>query len=227
MRRTRVKICGVTRVEDALAAARAGADAIGMVFYSGAKRCITAERAKEILSVLPPFVTSVGLFVDSPAAEVRRVALSLGLRHVQLHGHEDAESVRQLEGFAVLKAVRVAREIFRSELDAWREAIASGLPQLRGLVLETPTSAPGGTGIENDWNAVREAQAAGAFTGLPPIIAAGGLTPENVAPVVRDLHPWAVDVSSGVEESFGHKSSKKIEAFIAAVADGTSAIDSI
>jgi len=205
------------RVEDALAAARLGADAIGLVFHRSSFRCVTAGQAWGILRALPPFVTPVGLFVDASAEEVRDTAGSLGLRHVQLHGGEDADCVRKLEGLIVIKAVRVASETFQAELAAWREAIARyHLANLRGLVLETPAVAPGGTGMPNDFAFVKACQDAGMMDGLPPIIAAGGLTPGNVANVIRDLRPWAVDVSSGVESSRGIKSPEKIEAFIAA-----------
>ena len=217
MKRTRIKICGITRAQDATAAAAAGADAIGMVFYRSARRCITLETAREILSVLPPFVTPVGLFVNSPPDEIIQIAGALGLRHLQLHGDEYVECVRRLEGYAVIKAVRVTKSGFRSELDKWRHAIEAGLPQLRGFVLETAADGVGGTGISNDWQTVREAKDSGAFGGLPAIIAAGGLTPENVGQVVRDIQPWAVDVSSGVEAEFGIKSKQKIESFVAAV----------
>ena len=219
MPRTRVKICGITRVEDAVAAADAGADAVGMVFYRSARRCISTETAKQILAALPAFVTPVGLFVDSPADDIREFAGALGLRHLQLHGDEDVDCVRKLEGFATIKAVRVTADGFRKELGKWR---AARLPQLRGLVLETAADRPGGTGIGNDWATVRQARDAGAFEGLPSIIAACGLTPQNVGQVVRDIRPWAVDVSSGVESSYGIKSPQKIAEFIAAVraADG-------
>src|SRR5437879_4623095 len=111
--RTRIKICGITRVEDALAAARAGADAIGMVFYKSAPRCITIQRAREILAVLPPFVTPVGLFVDAAVDEVLRTAGELPLRHVQLHGRETPETVAGLRGRAVIKALRVSKATLR------------------------------------------------------------------------------------------------------------------
>jgi phosphoribosylanthranilate isomerase len=218
--RTRIKICGITRREDAQAAARAGADAIGMVFYPAARRCIPIDRARQILHTLPAFVTPVGLFVDQDVDEVRRIAGSLHLRHVQLHGRESAEDVAALREFTIVKAIRAARETLRAELDLWRENMESlDLCNLQGFVLETPsTTAPGGTGVENDWTAVADVQRAGAFEGLPPIIAAGGLRPDNVADVVRLLHPYAVDVSSGVESAFGEKSPEKIEAFIEQVA---------
>jgi phosphoribosylanthranilate isomerase len=215
MTRTRIKICGIGRVEDALAAARAGADAIGLVCYESAARYVPPGVAREILTKLPPFVTPVGLFVDSPVIQVRALAGPLRLRHIQLHGHEDAKCVRELPEFVVIKAVRVARETFAAEMNAWKEEIRrGGLSHFRGIVLETAADAPGGTGLVNDWDFVRECQAQGLFDGLPPIIAAGGLTPGNVAEVVRTLHPWAVDVSSGVEVTKGIKSAEKIEAFV-------------
>jgi phosphoribosylanthranilate isomerase len=213
--RTRIKICGITRVEDALAAANAGADAIGMVFYKRAPRCITISRAKEILAALPAFVTPVGLFVDAPVDEILSVTNELRLRHVQLHGLETPEIVAALRTHVIIKAVRVERATFAREVEAWRVAINSlRLTNFAGLLLETPTTSAGGTGVENDWEFIAEQQRVGRFAELPPIIAAGGLKPQNVARVVRDLRPWAVDVSSGVEETLGQKSAKKLERFI-------------
>jgi phosphoribosylanthranilate isomerase len=218
VQRTRIKICGITRVEDALAAARAGADAIGMVFYKPAPRCITMDRARAILAALPPFVTPVGVFVDADASEILEITDALGLRHVQLNGNETAESVAELSGCVVLKAIRVDRATFATQIAGWRNALAAGgLPNLRGIVLESATKAPGGTGVENDWDFIAEFQRSGGFADLPSIIAAGGLNPQNVARVVRALRPWAVDVSSGVEQKPGEKSSQKIEAFVAEV----------
>src|SRR5437762_3220862 len=124
MHRTRIKFCGMTRPVDALEAARAGADAIGLVFYSAAPRRVTLEQARAILDVLPPFVTPVGLFVDSPADEVLRVAGQLHLRHVQLHGHESPELIAKLGNLAVIKAIRVERDRLRETLATWRSAIA-------------------------------------------------------------------------------------------------------
>jgi phosphoribosylanthranilate isomerase len=219
VQRTRIKICGVTRPQDAVVAARAGADAIGMVFYPQARRCISVDRAREILRTLPAFVTPVGLFVDQDVEEIRRIAGALHLRHVQLHGHESEDVVAALREFTVLKAIRANRETLKVELDVWREAIASmELAHLGGFVLETPSTAgPGGTGVENDWVAISDLRRAGVFENLPPVIAAGGLRPENVAAVVRRLRPYAVDVSSGVEGSFGEKSAEKVAQFVAEV----------
>src|SRR5690348_17040851 len=124
MSRTRIKICGVMRAQDAVAAADAGADAIGLVFHPAAKRCIALDRAREILAALPAFVTPVGVFVDQPIDEVRRVASELGLRHLQLSGSEEADVVKALGPFTIIKAVHVDRRTFSQDLERWRDAIA-------------------------------------------------------------------------------------------------------
>jgi phosphoribosylanthranilate isomerase len=217
MKSVRIKICGITRVEDALAAARAGADAVGIVLHKSAGRYVPPDRARQILEALPPFVTPVGLFVDAPVDEIRATARLLGIRHVQLHGREEPAVVANLPEFIVLKAIQTAEDSFRAELKAWRDAISKlQLTNLRGIVLETAGHAAGGTGMGNNWPLVAACKAEGLFDGLPSLIAAGGLNPENVASVIRQIEPWAVDVSSGVEETRGIKSHPRIEAFIAA-----------
>jgi phosphoribosylanthranilate isomerase len=223
--RTRIKICGIRRPEDALAAARAGADAIGLIFHPPAPRHISVETARQILAVLPAFVTPVAVFADADWDSLRRTVRELHLRHVQLNGNEPPEYVAQLREQAVIKAVRVERARFEQTLTGWRRAIADQfLVNLKGIVLETSgTAHAGGTGVPNDWQTVREHQSRGHFSGLPPLIAAGGLTPETVGQVVRDVRPWAVDVSSGVEESLGKKSPERIAAFVAAVRDADAA----
>ncbi|HEX4124174.1 MAG TPA: hypothetical protein VHY37_05550, partial [Tepidisphaeraceae bacterium] len=177
----------------------------------------------KILAALPPFVTPVGLFVDADAAEIRAVAGQLGLRHVQLHGNESPQTIADLRPLTVLKALPARPASLINDMAHWRDAIAQlGLSHLRGLILESPpspTSETGGTGVANDWHAIAAAQRAGAFEGLPPTIAAGGLTPENVADVIRLLRPWAVDVSSGVEQAKREKSKGRIADFLAAVRD--------
>jgi phosphoribosylanthranilate isomerase len=202
-------------------AVRAGADAIGLVFHPPAPRSIPLERGREIMRALPPFVTPVGMFVDAAPEAVLESAWAIGMRHVQLNGHELPEQVRALAPLVVIKAIRVARQEFAQTLATWRAAITRlQIANLAGFVLETAnTGQAGGTGVANDWEAVREARAAGLFEGLPPIIAAGGLRPENVAEVVRSIRPYAVDVSSGVEASLGVKSPEKIAAFAQAVRD--------
>jgi phosphoribosylanthranilate isomerase len=220
--RTRIKICGITRPDDALAAARLGADAIGLVLHRAAGRFVHPATARAILDALPAFVTPVGLFVNESADDIRATAGELGLRHVQLHGAEGPDVVAALKGLAVIKAVHVD-SAFAQTMAAWRDARAAdgGLPMLKGFVLETAGAAgSGGTGVANDWPAVERHVAAGTFRGLPPFIAAGGLTPETVAAVVRAVRPYAVDVSSGVEGAVrGEKSVERIEAFVHAVRD--------
>ncbi len=218
MHRTRVKICGITRPQDAAAAAAAGADAIGMLFYAPAPRNISIERARDILSVLPPFVSPVGLFVDAEADEIQGVAEELDLHHVQLHGHEPPQRIAELRGLTVIKSVRVD-DLFAQTLATWRRAYTEmDLTNLRGIVLETGrTREAGGTGIANDWGAVRRHRDGGAFEGLPQFIAAGGLTPETVGDVILSLRPWAVDVSSGVESTKGIKSVASVQQFMHAV----------
>ena len=212
-----MKICGIGHVEDALAAARAGADAIGLVFHPPAPRCVSQQRAAEILAALPPFVTPVGLFVDVEPAKIRETARSLGLRHIQLNGQESPQAIAELRDFTIIKALRVSPETLGGELDTWRQAIGKlRLTHLQGFVLETAGSV-GGSGRANDWETVRRHRQRGDFVGLPHLIAAGGLIPDSVAAVVRDLRPWAVDVSSGVEATPGRKSPDKIEAFVRAV----------
>ena len=227
MHRTRVKICGITRPEDAAAAAAAGADAIGMIFYEAAARRISVERAKEIFGILPPFVSAMGVFVDADARHVLGVAETLGLRHVQLSGHEPPAHITELRGLHAVKAVRVDERLPET-LAAWRRATAEGnLSNLRGILLETGgTPEAGGTGVANDWSAILRHRDAGAFEGLPQLIAAGGLTPETVGDVVRALRPWAVDVSSGVEMSKGVKSVEKIQAFVRAVREADHELNS-
>jgi phosphoribosylanthranilate isomerase len=219
MHRTRIKFCGVTRAKDAAAAAVAGADAIGLIFSKRSQRCVTLADAKEILRALPPMVSPIGLFVDAPHDEVRDIGNALNLRTVQLHGNEPPEVVAQLRDFSVVKAVHCDAQNLSQILQTWRSAAAKlALTHLAGLLLESAnTGQPGGSGIENDWSGIASVIGHGQVTGLPPLIAAGGLTPENVGAVVRRLRPWAVDVSSGVEQSIGLKSLDKMRRFVIAV----------
>ena len=213
MPRTRVKICGITRPQDAAVAIAAGADAIGMVFAPAAFRNCSPDLARQIVDALAPFVTPIGLFVDAPVAAIRELGKTLRLSTIQLHGHESPQTVADLSEFNVLKVIHADAATLDATLVQWREA---RLDNLRGIVLETPGGSGGG-GAENDWEAIRLAQDRGSFDGLPPIILAGGLHAGNVAQVVRMLRPWAVDVSSGVEAARGQKSATRIQEFIAAV----------
>ncbi len=196
----RSKICGITRVEDALAAVAAGADAIGLVFYAKSPRAVSMEQACQIVAALPPFVTSVGLFVDIERAELQRILAAVPLDLLQFHGDEN---LVQCEGYSrpYIKALRI-----KPGDDI--AAMMADYPSASGILLDTYVEGvPGGTGLAFDWSLV-PAQ-------LPkPVILAGGLTPDNVAAAIARVKPYAVDVSGGVEASKGIKDADKVRAFI-------------
>ncbi len=196
----RVKICGITRVEDALAAAHAGADAIGLVLVPASPRRVSAQQAAAIAAALPPFVCSVALFVDPTAEEVNAVLATFRPDLLQFHGDEPPAFCAAF-GLPYLKAVRV-----RPQMDLLQ--YATMYAGARGLLLDAyhPDS-HGGTGQRFDWNLIPR--------DLPrPIVLAGGLDPDNVAAAVRQVRPWAVDVSSGVEIVKGIKDADRIARFI-------------
>lgn len=198
--RTRVKICGITRPEDARAAALAGADAIGLVFHDASPRAVGAGRAADIVAALPPFVSVVGLFVDAPAARIESVLSQVRLDCLQFHGNE---SPAECERFP-LPYIKVAR--IRAGFDLIQYAV--GYRHARAILVDAYVPGqPGGTGRTFDWGLLPES--------LPlPLILSGGLAPENVASAVRAVRPWAVDVSSGVESAPGHKDAGKVLQFI-------------
>jgi len=198
-----IKICGITRVEDALAAARLGAHALGFVFYGPSPRFISAEAAAAIISTLPPFVTPVGVFVDSPAEEVRVIIRATGLQMLQFHGAETPAYCRQF-GLRHIKAVRVRQGVDLLQYAAQYSAAA-------GLLLDAyREGVHGGSGETFDWDLIPPALSL-------PVVLSGGLNPENVTQAVQRVRPWAVDVSSGVEAAKGVKDVEKIAAFIAGV----------
>ena len=200
---TAVKICGITRVEDALVAARAGAHAIGLIFYSRSPRLVADAVAAEVVRALPPFVTPVALFVDPDAAEVRRVIAGVRPQLLQFHGDETAEFCAGF-GLPYIKAVRV-----RPGVDLLQ--YAQQYRAAKGLLLDAFVEGNhGGTGAAFDWALIPR--------DFPlPLILAGGLDPGNVGEAVRRVRPWAVDVSSGVEASKGIKDAAKVAAFIRGV----------
>jgi phosphoribosylanthranilate isomerase len=201
--RTRVKICGITRPEDALGAARAGADAIGLVFYRKSPRHVEVDQARRIAMALPPFVTPVGLFVDAEPTEIEQVLARVRLGILQFHGDESAEFCAQF-GVPWIKAIRMRPG---RDLQANARDFASGC----GLLLDAyRPGVPGGTGETFDWDQI-PADLSG------QIILAGGLTPENVTEAIRRVRPYAVDVSGGVEVRKGIKDSAKISAFMRGV----------
>lgn len=198
----KVKICGITNVEDALQAVEAGADALGFVFYAKSPRYVTPNEVQQILAELPPFVTTVGLFVNEPIARIRRTMAAARLDVVQLHGDEQPEDCL-IEPLRVIKALRVR--------DA---ASLEGAARYRvsALLLDAwSDKSYGGTGEQFDWQLVRR------LTAKRPLILAGGLNPENVIDAVRTVRPYAVDVSSGVESAPGKKDHQKVVEFITRV----------
>jgi phosphoribosylanthranilate isomerase len=207
----RVKICGVTCVDDAMACAEAGADWIGLNFHPASPRYLELSRAAEIIAVLPASLSVVGLFVDRPAREVAEVAGRLGLEIVQLHGHEPPSDLLALNHLQIIRAFRLKPASAWSEVTEYLDR-AKSMGRLPDAVLIDAYVAgmPGGTGatIEND---VLEC-----VPPLPRLILAGGLTPLNVAERVARVRPWMVDVASGVESSPGRKDHARVAAFIRA-----------
>jgi len=200
---TAVKICGITRWEDALAAARCGAHALGFVFYRPSPRYVTPEKAGAIIRALPPFVTAVGLFVDAQAEEVREVLTQAPVNLLQFHGAEPPGFCRQF-GLPYMKAVRV-----RAGVDLLQYALA--YHEAKALLLDAfVDGTAGGTGATFDWGLIPQ--------GLPlPVVLSGGLNADNVTAAIRTVRPWAVDVSSGVEASKGIKDAAKLAAFMSGV----------
>lgn len=196
----RVKICGITRPEDALAAAEAGADAIGLVFYPASPRAVDIDKAVSIIRALPPFVTTVGLFVDAEPEEVRAVLAAVPLDILQFHGDETDEYCRQFSR-PYMKALRV-RPI--DDLNA----LARKFPGACGILLDSfKQGVPGGTGEAFDWSLIPSGRDW-------KLILAGGLDSTNVADAASRCQPWAVDVSGGVEQTKGIKDASKITSFI-------------
>ncbi len=201
----KVKVCGTTRLKDALLAVEFGADAIGFIFYKRSPRSVTVKTAKEICSKLPPFVNRVGVFVNETAEKINRIAVQCGLDAVQLHGNESPAFCRKIKP-RVIKVVRVKdaaslREMKRYTVDAF--------------LLDTYKEDQwGGTGKVFDWDLAGRANKYG------PVIIAGGLNPGNVKAAIKKAQPYGVDVSSGVERSPGKKDPKKVKSFLKAVREG-------
>jgi phosphoribosylanthranilate isomerase len=197
---TKVKICGITNLPDGVGAAEAGADALGFMFYEPSPRAISVPAAADIIRQLPPFVVKVGVFVDADEELVLRAIGECGLNLLQFHGEESPEYCLQF-GVMSMKAFRVRDAASLNDLhnyptDAW-------------LLDAYVPGKPGGTGEQFNWELAIEAQRHGR-----PIFLAGGLTPENVGQAVRQVRPYAVDVSSGVEAAPGRKNLEKVKAFI-------------
>ena len=195
----RVKICGITNLDDAHHAAACGADALGFVFYPGSPRFVDPDTVRRIIVELPPLVTTVGLFVNEPSARIREMVDFCGLNTVQLHGDEEPDQCCY-PPCRVIKAFRLRGDMQDSLFAAFK---------VSALLLDAfVPNQFGGTGHRCDW-----AQAT-AVASQHRVILAGGLNPENVAEAVRQVHPYGVDVSSGVEEKPGQKDPEKVARFI-------------
>ncbi len=204
-RRVEVKICGITTSEDGLMAVRAGADAIGLVFWPESPRAVSVDAAREISLSLPPLVTRVGVFVDASLAYMREVAESVGLDVIQLHGDEPLSILDELPRRA-LKALRVG--------STFDESLAIEAAQrAAGILLDSRVPGlPGGTGETFDWGVARRLRGA-----VDHLVLAGGLRPDNVEAAIREVGPDAVDVSTGAESAPGKKDREKLTSFFAAV----------
>ncbi|MAE36116.1 MAG: phosphoribosylanthranilate isomerase [Oceanospirillaceae bacterium] len=200
MRRTRIKICGITRAEDADAAVEAGADALGLVFYPPSPRAVDVAQAVDAVGNVPAFVSVTALFVNPTVEEVQRVLDSVRIDLIQFHGDEDDDFCRQFKR-PYIKALRVRQA---------SDVVASCMrfPGALAILLDSyKPGVPGGTGETFDWSLIPE-------TPPKPIILAGGLEPDNVASAITQIRPFAVDISGGVEASKGIKDHRKIEEFV-------------
>jgi phosphoribosylanthranilate isomerase len=203
-RRTRIKICGVRTVDDAQAAVAAGADAIGLVFHPPSPRFVSLAQARGIVSSLPAFVSAVGLFVDMPEAELHSTLRAVPLDLLQFHGNESAAFCAGFDK-PFIRAIRVRPgvDLLQSSI-----ALAAHEPLARGLLVDAFVAGEhGGTGQSFDWSLIPESMRG-------EVILSGGLTAGNVGQAVREVRPWAVDVSSGVERSRGVKDAGLIARFI-------------
>lgn len=197
---TRIKICGITLVEDALAAAHSGADALGLVFYDKSPRYVTLEQAARLATAIPPFVTLVGLFVNASTEAVQKILQQVPLDVLQFHGEEEPKFCAQFNR-PYLKAVRVKYGVDLVQC-------AERYKDAQGLLLDAFIEGThGGTGVSFDWALIPQNLSL-------PVILSGGLHVSNVADAIKQVRPWAVDVSSGVEAAKGIKDAAKIAAFI-------------
>ena len=204
----RVKVCGITRAEDALAAVRAGVDALGFVFHTSSPRYITPEQAEGIIRTLPPFVVTVGVFVNLNREAVKKIAARSGIQVIQLHGNEDPE---QCVGYnlPVIKAFRFSASERLPEFEEY---------QVSGLLMDSASRGQwGGTGVPLDWERLSRCLDSSGENIQHRLVIAGGLDPQNVGEALRLVKPYAVDVSSGVESEPGKKSEKMIKEFMHAV----------
>ena len=211
--RTRIKICGLTRPEDVLAAVSAGADALGFVFYPHSPRHVKPRQAAELIALVPPFITTVGLFVNASADEIAQAIVLAPVSLLQFHGDEAAEhcaAAARAVGRPFLRAARVKPDTTSHDLLQYESNYRAASSLFSGLLLDTHVDGYGGAGKVFDWSLIPEELA-------PRVVLSGGLNVQNVAGAISGVRPHAVDVSSGVEHAKGIKDAEKIRAFISAV----------
>lgn len=216
--RTRVKVCGITREQDLAAAIAAGVDSVGLVFYPKSKRHLSLTQATELVEKIPAFVSVVALFLNPQQAEVEQVIDAIAPEILQFHGDESAAFCEQF-GRRYIKGVAMGGS-GSANASEYLQAARAAHPKCSGFLLDGHAPGEmGGSGLAFDWSNAPRASI--------PLIVAGGLTPDNVASAIAQMHPWAVDVSSGVEDAPGIKSAVKIHAFLAAVraADQQTAVE--
>jgi phosphoribosylanthranilate isomerase len=213
MSRTRIKICGLTRTEDIAVAAAAGADALGFVFYTASPRAVTASQAAQLVASVPPFITTVGLFVNASIGDVSEVLAHAPLSLLQFHGDETPQQCAEIAAAVkrpFLRAARIGSDTTAADLLEYETAYRSASPFFSGLLLDTLVEQYGGSGKVFDWSLIPEELA-------PRVVLSGGLSVQNATDAVQRVRPHAVDISSGVEVAKGIKDAAKINAFISAV----------
>lgn len=219
-KRTRIKLCGLTRAEDVQLAVELGADALGFVFYPASPRAVDAKQAAQLLALLPPFVSAVGLFVNASAAEVRQTLAIAPISILQFHGDETLEqccAIAQEVQRPFLRALRVKPDMNSADLLECDQQYRSASPYFSGLLLDTWVDSYGGSGKVFDWSLIPAELAHQA-------VLSGGLNVQNVTEAVVSVRPFAVDVSSGIESAKGIKDAALMHAFVSAVRAGDSQI---
>ncbi|WP_442781829.1 phosphoribosylanthranilate isomerase [Collimonas fungivorans] len=211
--RTRIKICGLTREQDVQAAIAAGADALGFVFYPKSPRYVTRQQAAGLIAKAPPFVTTVGLFVNVEPAQLQEIVAQAPVSLLQFHGDETVEqcaALAQAVNRPFIRAMRIGSATTAADLLEYAQAYRSSSHLFAGLLLDTLVEAYGGSGKVFDWSLIPKELA-------PQVVLSGGLSVHNATDAVKRVRPFAVDISSGVEQDKGIKDAAKIRAFIAAV----------
>jgi phosphoribosylanthranilate isomerase len=222
MQRTRIKICGLTRPEDIRAAVGAGADALGFVFYPKSPRYVTGAQAGALMAAVPPFVSTVALFVNASVEEVALVAAVAPFAQLQFHGDETPEQCASIAGAVhrpFMRVFRVKPDTTGADLLEYEQQYRAASRLFSGLLLDTHVDAYGGAGKVFDWSLIPKELA-------PRVVLSGGLSVQNATDAVVRVRPYAVDISSGVEESKGIKCARKIAAFTAAVRAADTTIES-